>query len=148
MAQRNNAQAEERKSEAGQKSIARSVGERIAACRKAVRMDQKELARRLGVKPSTMNRWETGYTPISVYDLVRAAQALRMPTSRLLAEEPFGEAEVHDLHVQQGFQRLTPEHRGVLLTLVDSLLQLQENAEAGNAEADARIACCQSEDSP
>ena len=71
MAQMDNAQAKELKSVAEQESVTRSIGERIDAYRESIRVEQKELARRLGVKSSTLNRWETGYTPISVYDLMR-----------------------------------------------------------------------------
>ena len=109
------------------KSITRSIGERIAAYRKIVRMDQKELARRLGVKPSTMNRWETGYTPISVYDLMRVAQVLKKPVSWFLGEPPNEDEPVHRL--EQSYKRLTPGHQSVLLILLRELLRLQEAVE-------------------
>lgn len=37
---------------------AATFGDRLAAARAAAGMTQKELAKRLGVKPSTMQRWE------------------------------------------------------------------------------------------
>jgi len=37
-----------------------SLGKRIVAYRRVMGITQKELARRLGVDPSTLARWETG----------------------------------------------------------------------------------------
>ena len=37
-----------------------TLGKRIVACRRAMGLTQKELARRLGVDPSTVARWESG----------------------------------------------------------------------------------------
>ena len=37
-----------------------SLDERIVACRRAAGLSQKELARRLGVDPTTLGRWERG----------------------------------------------------------------------------------------
>jgi len=37
-----------------------TLGKRIGACRRLLGLSQKELARRLGVDPSTLGRWETG----------------------------------------------------------------------------------------
>lgn len=130
MALTKNAQVEE------QKRVACSTGERIAAYRKVIRVDQKELACRLGVKPSTMNHWETGYTPISVYDLKRVAQALRIPASWFLDENATEEAEIHSLHLQQRFRHLTAQHQGVLLTLLQELLRIQGEASASDVETD------------
>ena len=37
-----------------------SLGERLVACRRAAGLSQKELARRLGIDPTTLARWERG----------------------------------------------------------------------------------------
>ena len=37
-----------------------TLGKRIVACRRAMGITQKELARLLGIDPSTLARWETG----------------------------------------------------------------------------------------
>ena len=118
--------------------LARSTGGRIAIYRKALRMDQRELARRLNVKPSTLNRWETGYTPVSVYELLRVAEVLKMPASWFLGETVLEESPAR--HLQQGYQRLSPGHQSVLLTLLQELLRLQEEAsDAGRSDACAEI---------
>ena len=37
-----------------------SLAKRIVTCRRAMGLNQKELARQLGVDPSTLGKWETG----------------------------------------------------------------------------------------
>ena len=80
-----------------------------------------------------MNRWETGYTPVSVYDLKRVAAALKMPVSWFLDDNPAEEAEVHSPHLQQSFRHLIPEYQSVLLALLHELLRIQEGISASDA---------------
>jgi len=41
-------------------TLSGTLGKRIVAYRRVMGITQKELARRLGVDPSTLRRWETG----------------------------------------------------------------------------------------
>jgi DNA-binding transcriptional regulator YiaG len=61
------------------------TGSRIAEVRKGLGVTQKELARRLRVKQSTVSRWERPDANLTLSTLRRIAKALRCEAHELLA---------------------------------------------------------------
>lgn len=61
-------------------------GFRIVRARKMAGITQKELAKRLGVKPSQISHWENGFRKPKVQTLQRIALALGVDFSELLPE--------------------------------------------------------------
>lgn len=78
---------------------AKNIGERIKACRKKLGMKRPELARRLGVEPNTLYRYEIG--SIGIKDSIKEQIALALGVSLGYLVEG-GEAEL-------AFQRPEPE---------------------------------------
>jgi ribosome-binding protein aMBF1 (putative translation factor) len=70
--------------EAGSKSDARPVGERIRLAREAQGLSQKELAERAGIAPPVLCRFEQGEREPRTKILRRIAEALGMEASELL----------------------------------------------------------------
>lgn len=64
----------------------RKLGQVIGRRREEVDLNQSQLARKLGEKPNTVNRWESGIYRPSAYDLVRLAQRLDTTPQQLLDE--------------------------------------------------------------
>lgn len=72
------------------KELARLVGERVCARRKALGLSQQELALRAEMSPNTLRHAEHGQGGFSVFTLWRLAGALRCEPAELLpkGEEP------------------------------------------------------------
>ena len=62
------------------------LGRLIAQKRKEMRIDQEEMARRVGVSRSTWSRIESGSSALNMDQLSRAASALDMPLGELMLE--------------------------------------------------------------
>ena len=62
------------------------LGRLIAQKRKERRIDQEEMARRVGVSRSTWSRIESGSSALNMDQLTRAASALDMPLGELMLE--------------------------------------------------------------
>lgn len=66
------------------------LGNRIAAARVRKRLNQSELARRLGIKAGLLGEIERGLAPCGLGRLVRIAEALDVPLSELRDGPPPG----------------------------------------------------------
>ena len=62
----------------------KNIGERIKACREGLKMKRPELARRLGVEPNTLYRYEIGSIGIKDSIKEKIAQALGVSLSYLM----------------------------------------------------------------
>lgn len=69
---------------------AATFGDRLAAAREALGMDQKALAGRLGVKLSTIERWENDQSEPRANKLVILAGVLNVPMPWLLTGDGDG----------------------------------------------------------
>jgi len=61
----------------------KSIGERIAHYREAAGLNQSELARRLGVTPQSVQKWESGGAP-RTRRLEQIAETLEIPVGNLV----------------------------------------------------------------
>ena len=66
----------------------RSVGQRIAAARRAARLTQAELAARAGWPRDTLINVEHGRRPITIERLSQVSTALGIPPALLLIDDP------------------------------------------------------------
>lgn len=62
------------------------IGRRIEAHRKAAGMSRHELAARIGTSPNRQANIENGRTPLHADELVRIADALRLPVGSIVEE--------------------------------------------------------------
>lgn len=56
-----------------------TLGDRLATARRLARMEQADVAERLGVTPKTVSRWETNTTTPDFDHVVRFARITRQP---------------------------------------------------------------------
>lgn len=70
--------------EAERDQVAARLGDALRKARASVDVSQAELARRLGVIPQELNRWESGRRRISLETLVEAEQALGVRAGTVL----------------------------------------------------------------
>ena len=68
------------------KQLARLVGARLAARRKALGLTQAALAERLGIEKESISRLETGFVSPSLGRLATLAEALDFPMEGLLRD--------------------------------------------------------------
>lgn len=107
---------------------AATFGDRVAAAREAAGMTQAQLARRLGVKKSTVNGWEQDLSEPRANKLSMMAGLLNVSLMWLLNGEGEGAEAPTDDH----------EIAGDLASLLVELRDLREEMRAG-AERAARI---------
>lgn len=117
-----------------------SIGSVIRRARKALNLTLEAVAHEAGTDASNLSRIERGVQQPSIELLQLIAQTIQVPVSVLFAEVEYGaentpprstEEYVHELagkvaskqqtHLCQGFQRLSSEHQGLVLALVDAL---------------------------
>lgn len=63
----------------------RTVGEALRLHRKAARKKQTEVARRIGVSPSAVSKWERGEAMPSLLHGLAFARAIQVPANKLFA---------------------------------------------------------------
>lgn len=74
-----------------------TLGERIADARREAGLSQSDLARRLGLRPQTINRWEHSRIAPSRLSLMRTAEVLGVSiTWLLLGKEALQSSDGHD----------------------------------------------------
>ena len=109
-----------------------TIGERIKARRKELKMSQREMAARLGYTDhTTLTRIEAGKVDLPQSRIVKIAEVLGVTPGYIMGweQEPeelgaLAAAVVTDpsvLHLVQNFMRLSEADRATVSTLVDSL---------------------------
>jgi transcriptional regulator with XRE-family HTH domain len=102
---------------------AATFGDRVAAAREAADMTQAQLARRLGVKKSTLMGWEQDLSEPRANKLSMVSGLLNVSMSWLLTGEGDGLAEPGELDVEIG------DFSGVLQELRALRNEMRSNAE-------------------
>ncbi|MBQ9148159.1 MAG: helix-turn-helix transcriptional regulator [Oscillospiraceae bacterium] len=75
------------------------LNENIRKCRKAKGLSQEELALQLNVVRQTLSKWEKGLSVPDSQMLIRMAEALDVPVSRLLGETAPTDTDVDTLKI-------------------------------------------------
>jgi len=102
---------------------AATFGDRVAAAREAADMTQAQLARRLGVKKSTLMGWEQDLSEPRANKLSMVSGLLNVSMSWLLTGEGEGMSEPNEMEVEAG------DFAGVLQELRGLRNEMRSNAE-------------------
>ncbi|CUH87273.1 HTH-type transcriptional regulator ImmR [Phaeobacter sp. CECT 5382] len=102
---------------------AATFGDRVAAAREAADMTQAQLARRLGVKKSTLMGWEQDLSEPRANKLSMVSGLLNVSMSWLLTGEGEGMSEPNELDVEVG------DFAGVLQELRSLRNEMRNNSE-------------------
>ncbi|MDE4131977.1 helix-turn-helix domain-containing protein [Phaeobacter sp. QD34_3] len=102
---------------------AATFGDRVAAAREAAGMNQSQLARRLGVKKSTLMGWEQDLSEPRANKLSMMSGLLNVSMSWLLTGEGEGMSEPGDLELETG------DFAAVLSELRDLRTELRANSD-------------------
>lgn len=70
-------------------SVYKTIAERIRYFRERTKMSQEDVAKKIGVAPNTISRWETTTYRPTLDDLENLSRALRISILELLPEEHF-----------------------------------------------------------
>lgn len=117
---------------------------RIAEVRKAAKVTQEELAKRLGINRATLSKYENGTIDLSLSQFQKIASVLGVPLSQLLTQnEQIGTAyleyfssdtnEGRSRQLHRSFDLLNEEDQTKVIDYSDSLLK----AEMYEAQKDA-----------
>ena len=68
----------------------KNIGKELRYQRIVYNLTQREVAKVLGVKPTTIGRWEGGYHTPSIYDLSRLADFYDISLDELVGREYYG----------------------------------------------------------
>ncbi len=102
---------------------AATFGDRVAAAREAADMTQAQLARRLGVKKTTLMGWEQDLSEPRANKLSMVSGLLNVSMSWLLTGEGEGMSEPNEMEVEAG------DFAGVLQELRGLRNEMRSNAE-------------------
>ncbi|MBY6067061.1 helix-turn-helix transcriptional regulator [Leisingera aquaemixtae] len=102
---------------------AATFGDRVAAAREAAGMTQGQLARRIGVKKSTLSAWERDLSEPRANKLTMLAGLLNVSMSWLLTGEGEGMSEPAPLELEAG------DFTSVLNELRSLRSEMRQNAE-------------------
>ncbi|MEP4035726.1 MULTISPECIES: helix-turn-helix domain-containing protein [unclassified Pseudophaeobacter] len=102
---------------------AATFGDRVAAAREAADMTQAQLARRLGVKKTTLMGWEQDLSEPRANKLSMVSGLLNVSMSWLLTGEGEGMSEPNEMDVEVG------DFAGVLQELRGLRNEMRSNAE-------------------
>jgi transcriptional regulator with XRE-family HTH domain len=100
--------------------LARAIGARARATRRAAGLTQEQLAEHVGLQPAAISRFENGAVGLSVTTLLDMAEALGVPLSRFF-EDPGGAQSVEDADEQallDQWRHLSEPYRDQLRTLL------------------------------
>ncbi len=101
------------------------IGTRIKELRIRKSLTQKQLADAVMVSPSSIARLETGESMVSVYTMIRIAEALNVSTSAILMEDVSGENVREDLRgVDMILEKCTVDQRRKFIRLMEYAVQL------------------------
>ena len=121
---------------------AMSLGERIEALRKEIGISQAELARRVGVRQSTMNSLIKGNSR-TTRSLVAIARELRTTPAYLSGETDDPDADLPDVDPNDAawleqLHSLTPEDREAVLQLMGSLTSRRKKPTVRERQSEGR----------
>jgi len=114
-------------------NAAGSLPERLVEAREAVGLSAAQLARRIGVKSSTLHAWEAGRSGPRPNVLLRLAGMLNVSPTWLLTgtgdspEPPLPDTEM--AHIRASVKRL----RGILIEVAEELARLEERMDSYEA---------------
>lgn len=95
------------------------IAENIKKYRKIAGINQKELAKALGVSPPAVSNWESGANSIEIDTLVRVCRILKVSVNDMLG---FSESEFsispQEEELVKAFRRCTRERKDIILELV------------------------------
>ncbi len=110
----------------------KAIGLRLATAREMAGLSVEDLAKRIGVEPSELKKWEAGGELEQVF-AERAAKVLRLPFERLTGGQPYPQTTQQLVDRAFEFIRSDPEYRfgGVRIDDVDfkkSIVRMYERA--------------------
>jgi transcriptional regulator with XRE-family HTH domain len=100
--------------------LARAIGARARALRRAASLTQEQLAEQVGLQPSAISRFENGAVGLSVTTLLDMSDALGVPLARFF-EDPTGAQPPEDADEQAllaQWRTLTEPYRDQLRALL------------------------------
>lgn len=100
-----------------------SLADRIRQAREAAGLNQSDLARRLGVKPQSVNQWERGKTRPGMRRLEKIASVLGVSAAELVGEDSAAASgqrsdEVALIHA---YRRLPADRKSTALRVLRAL---------------------------
>lgn len=110
--------------------------ERIRFYRERAGMEQKALAKRIGVTGNAVSNWENGRGRPDINLLPDICAALQISFYELFdVEEPAVRTSRQENRFLEQYRKLTPGHRMAVAALTDTLLQVQEAETAPRLKA-------------
>ena len=109
--------------------ILKAFGRRVKALRKDKRWTQKELAAKVGVRYSQLNKYESGLHAPPPETLLELAGALDATTDYLLAGDTSEEVPLHSPRLLDRFRELegfSAEDQEAVLKLIDAMIVQQK----------------------
>lgn len=100
------------------------LGGRIRRLRQEKGWTQRELARRVGIKPSGISKYERGTYQPGLAALKSIAEALGTTTDHLVGSEPVPESDARLKDLLSRIGELPPEQRSNIAEILDALLRI------------------------
>lgn len=103
------------------------VCERIRYYRELLRIEQKELASRIGVTPNAVTNWEKGYTKPNVNILPDICKALHITLYQIYGmEDPTIRLTASEGSLIEDYRLLSPGHQMAIRNMTQTLLEVQD----------------------
>jgi len=96
---------------------------RIREARKALGLQQCDIAKELGINAINVSRWETGERNLRVWQLVMLAEAMNVPPAFLIED---GDGLIQEERELIQFLRDHPQDRHILLTTFRAMRELRQ----------------------
>lgn len=109
-----------------------TLGERIRRLRQEKGWTQRELARRAGLKPAAISKYELGIYQPSLAVLIAIADALGTTTDHLLGSGPATESGARLKDLLSRLDELPPEPRNAIADILESLFKIHRYLNAGS----------------